>query len=451
MGCDVLMPRKNQTEIFAVLFFVIVIFFNLIFYGNAASFKKESSLPESPWPIAHHDSMRTGRADYTKLSNAGNILWKYHIESSIKGGDGIVIDVLKNIYFYAQDHYLYSISYNGSFRWKYPVENTSYFISGPVIMDKCVYFLNNPGIPPPPSNPSEPTYIYSVSYNGSLRYKIKIDYFGSPVVFNNSIYIGSKDGIYKINDGDIDLVLPTLKSSSTIAMDYSGNFYGVVNDTIYMAAPGRDLKWQYKMPNMVMNNIVIDDNSTVYAYVFEKGLYALSSDGNLKWTSSVSGPIKGTIPAVSNDGKLYLTTSEDSWVLVYALKSENGNVIWKTKIYGDESTSPVIGCDGNIYVGTWYTRNDTGYLYSIAPNGEIRWRIKLDGGVVTEPAVGKDGTIYVGTTNGTLYAIGGEENNQDNGGGNNIIGWYYYMAIGGGIVAAVWILYYVKRGRKYEK
>ncbi len=444
------MQGETHIGIFVILLFIVVIFFSGIFYGKATSFEKESSSPESPWPMAHHDSMRTGRTNYKQFSNAGKILWKYHTGSSIMGGDGIVIDAFGNIYFYAQDHYLYSISDNGTFRWKYPVENTSYFIRGPVIVDNCVYFLNNPGIPPPLSNLSEPTYVYSVSYNGSLRYKMKIDYFGSPVVFGNSIYVGSKEGIYKINDGVIDLVFPVLKSSNTIAIDSSGNLYGAVNDTIYMVTPVGDLKWQYKMPNVVMDDLVIGDDGTVYAYVFEKGLYATSSDGNLKWSSSVSGPIKGTIPAVGNDGKLYLTTSEDPWVVVYALKSENGNVIWKTKIYGDESTSPVIGRDGNIYVGTWYTRNDTGYLYSITPDGNVKWRIKLDGGVITQPAVGDDGTIYVGTTNGTLYAIGGEKNSSGDGTAGRDITWHYYAAIGGGVVVAVAVMYYSARRKRQE-
>ena len=64
-------------------------------------------------------------------------------------------------------------------------------------------------------------------------------------------------------------------------------------------------------------------------------------------------------------------------------------------------SSPAIGGDGNIYVGS----NDD-KLYSINADGSLKWSFTTGGDVESSPAIGADGTIYVGSHDGKLYAIG---------------------------------------------
>ena len=69
-------------------------------------------------------------------------------------------------------------------------------------------------------------------------------------------------------------------------------------------------------------------------------------------------------------------------------------------------SSPAIGPDGTIYVGS----NDK-KLYAINPNGTRKWAFSTGGVVKSSPAIGPDGTIYVGSYNildpynTKLYAI----------------------------------------------
>jgi len=64
-------------------------------------------------------------------------------------------------------------------------------------------------------------------------------------------------------------------------------------------------------------------------------------------------------------------------------------------------SSPAIGADGTIYVGS----ND-GKLYAINPDGTQKWAFTTGGPIFySSPAIGADGTIYVGSFNGNLYAI----------------------------------------------
>ena len=63
------------------------------------------------------------------------------------------------------------------------------------------------------------------------------------------------------------------------------------------------------------------------------------------------------------------------------------------------TSSPAIGSDGTIYVGS-YDNN----LYAINPDGSKKWTFKTVT-VCILPAIGSDGTIYVGSRDDYLYAI----------------------------------------------
>jgi len=86
---------------------------------------------------------------------------------------------------------------------------------------------------------------------------------------------------------------------------------------------------------------------------------------------------------------------------------------WMFKADGGFWSSPVIGTDGTIYVGS-----EDPYLYAINPNGTQKWKFKTNGSVhQSSPAIGSDGTIYVGATDYYLYAINPDDGSQK---------WKYY-------------------------
>ena len=69
-----------------------------------------------------------------------------------------------------------------------------------------------------------------------------------------------------------------------------------------------------------------------------------------------------------------------------------GSKQWGYKTSGDVRSSPAIGSDEIIYIGT---KNN--YLYAINPDGSRKWRFKTGDFVTSSPAIGSDGTIYVGS------------------------------------------------------
>jgi outer membrane protein assembly factor BamB len=78
--------------------------------------------------------------------------------------------------------------------------------------------------------------------------------------------------------------------------------------------------------------------------------------------------------------------------------------IWRYEIDAGLSTanysSPAIGTDGTIYVGS-----QDGYLYAVNSNSTLKWRFYTGGVVRSSPAIGGDGTIYVGSYSNLLFAL----------------------------------------------
>ena len=105
-------------------------------------------------------------------------------------------------------------------------------------------------------------------------------------------------------------------------------------------------------------------------------------------------------------------------VSIGSVYAADGDLKWHTGQVGKANigdgivTSPAIGSDGTIYVGTYnigYETSSNFQIYAVNPNGTLKWKTNFIGfRMFSSPAIGSDGTIYVGTysaTQGELYAI----------------------------------------------
>ncbi|WP_051962925.1 PQQ-binding-like beta-propeller repeat protein [Mesoaciditoga lauensis] len=123
--------------------------------------------------------------------------------------------------------------------------------------------------------------------------------------------------------------------------------------------------------------------------------------GGLRWIYQTGGGIYSS-PAIGSDGTIYVG-SEDKYL--YAINPD-GTLKWKYGTWGRIYSSPAIGSDGTIYVGS-----EDKYLYAINPDGTLKWKYLTVGKINSSPAIGSDGTIYVGSgrylyalrLNGSLY------------------------------------------------
>jgi len=118
-------------------------------------------------------------------------------------------------------------------------------------------------------------------------------------------------------------------------------------------------------------------------------------DGTEKW-SFKTGNMVDSSPAIGDDGTIYVGSNDNN---LYAINSD-GAEKWSFKTGDTVSSSPAIGDDGTIYVGS-----SDNNLYAINSDGTEKWSFKTGNMVDSSPAIGDDGTIYVGSNDNNLYAI----------------------------------------------
>ena len=124
----------------------------------------------------------------------------------------------------------------------------------------------------------------------------------------------------------------------------------------------------------------------------------------LKWRLDLSGEVISS-PVVGPDGTVYLgSVIKDTRHPEHFITAVNadGTVKWRFSTgWWDTQTqsSPALGADGRIYVGA-----QDGYLYALNSNGTMAWRFAAASPVQQHPVVGTDGTVYIGM-DGLLYAL----------------------------------------------
>lgn len=134
---------------------------------------------------------------------------------------------------------------------------------------------------------------------------------------------------------------------------------------------------------------------------------------NLVWACELSAGVRGSSPAIAQDGTIYIGTIDGN---LHAVDPNTGTVIWSYSIGGNVYSSPAIGLDGTIYIGSWRETGSfgTGAVYAINPNGSLKWRYPDIGyidDIESSPAIDPEsGVIYVGGSvqhpwDGRMYAI----------------------------------------------
>ena len=170
---------------------------------------------------------------------------------------------------------------------------------------------------------------------------------------------------------------------------------GIWNSHLYAVNSDGYLKWKFKTGEHVRSSPAIAQDGTIYVGSDDFYLYAINPNGYLKWKFKTWGSVWSS-PAIAQDGTIYVGSNDR---YLYAINPD-GSLKWKFKTGGSIESSPAIARDGTIYVGSWYD-----YLYAINPDGYLKWKFKTRGSVLSSPAIAQDGTIYVGSCDGYLYAI----------------------------------------------
>jgi outer membrane protein assembly factor BamB len=122
----------------------------------------------------------------------------------------------------------------------------------------------------------------------------------------------------------------------------------------------------------------------------------------LKWSFTTGDEIFSS-PAIGADGTIYVGSLDGKlWAI-----NPDGSPKWSLLTGGEVHSSPAIGADGTIYFGSL-----DGKLYARNPDGSWKWSFTTGGPISCSPAIGADGTIYVGSYDDNFYAINPTDGSQ---------------------------------------
>ena len=115
-----------------------------------------------------------------------------------------------------------------------------------------------------------------------------------------------------------------------------------------------------------------------------------SSYGNLK-RDNLGGTTCPPQPSALN-GTVYVGSGDKK---LYAINGKAGVKLWEFETGGIVESSPAIGSDGTVYVGSGWPDKK---LYAInGKTGVKLWEFEAGRFVDCSPAIGSDGTVYVGS------------------------------------------------------
>jgi outer membrane protein assembly factor BamB len=232
---------------------------------------------------------------------------------------------------------------------------------------------------------------------------------GSPTIATDgTVYVAAGYAFCAIDPDGSQRWCTPLSGEATLsaaAIDADGTvYYGARDNRLYAFNPDGSIKWRYLIHNDgdIRTSPAVAADGTVYFSGTWAGLvHALNPSGTLKWRFKVGQGILWSSPAVNPDtGIIYIGSTNGA---LHAL-TPAGLPVWGLKgikLQGlNRNSSPAIGDDGTIYVGTMAG------VYGVGPNGTVRWFFPTKGHVEATPAIANDGAIYVGTTTGrTFYKL----------------------------------------------
>ncbi len=144
--------------------------------------------------------------------------------------------------------------------------------------------------------------------------------------------------------------------------------------------------------------VVVSLMFLTFLYLPQQSLFG--QEGTQKWAFDTGGGIQSS-PAIGDEGIIYIGSTDDH---LYAIQPD-GTQKWRFDTGGNVTQPPAIADDGTIYVGT-----TDGKVVALNPNGSVKWT--FDSGIgddVTGPmAIAADGTIYApigGSSNAMVFAI----------------------------------------------
>jgi outer membrane protein assembly factor BamB len=285
------------------------------------------------------------------LNSDGTEKWRFDAKASVAGD--IAIDDAGSIFVAARN--LYALNPEGTLRWKIPSKNGA--VSSVALGSDGVIYV------------SIDADLCAVTSDGVIKWKVPVlgrsPLLGPVVGADGTIYVDGYKRASTISRVDAFTPEGILKYrvevrgilTSSPAVDHDGTLYivGSPSSTLYALSPEGQLKWTFKK-GILPDTPVIGADHTIYIGCLDGFFYAINPDGTLKWTYRGPGPILRS-PVIDTDGVISFASGGK-----FCRLHPNGVLKAETEIAPKwrAAAAPVIASNGVIYVGGM-----DGFFYAI--------------------------------------------------------------------------------------
>lgn len=221
-----------------------------------------------------------------------------------------------------------------------------------------------------------------------------------PVYYKDRIVAAYENGIIAVLSSDGNLILsaklakrfesrPVISGNNAYIVDVDGMLFS------FNLITGKVLwKIQVKGPLLFKSEPVIAEERIYFATGYGN-VEAYNLKGEKLWENSLDEAVFSSVQVYKDT----LIVATDA-LKVYALRINDGKIIWNQRIDGRVITASPLVDKENLYFGT-----QAGSFYALTVNkGEVLWKFKAEGAVFSTP-VGFKGKVYFGTEKGVFYAL----------------------------------------------
>lgn len=345
------------------------IFLLFLLVSCAPGFKlKQTKLFHSPgWESFRGNDKNTGYVPQS-IQIPNKLLWsleiKGHLKSSPVIGKGILFigSLDKKI--------LFVDALSGK---KLGKQKTSSSISSSACVgDTILYFAEDKG---------DETFLALNLLTGDLLWKKKLgDISSSPQIYQDKIFIGSNSGLlWAFNRASGEKIWEFKTEDAVLSTPACGGkiiCFGSGDDNLYaLDKDNGELKWKFKADGSIYSSPAIKVENPALRQV-QGGEQSRTTNGG--------------------DDKVFFGSVDGH---LYALKIEDGSLIWKFKTDGDIFSSPAVA-ESLVYIGS----NDY-FMYAVdQATGQLRWKFETGGAVHSSPiAVGDK--LFFGSYDGNFYVL----------------------------------------------
>jgi outer membrane protein assembly factor BamB len=246
---------------------------------------------------------------------------------------------------------------------------------------------------------------------GNLLWKKKLgDISSSPQIYQDKIFIGSNSGLLSAFNRFTGEKIWEFKTEdavvSTPACDAKLLFFGSVDDHLYaLDKENGELKWKFKADGSIYSSPAIKAENP-----------ALRRFGKLTVPGKVEGQAQGGEQLVLSEVEGSRTTNGMNRMVptngggdkvffgcvdghLYAVKIEDGSLLWKFKTEGDIYSSPAV-TDSLVYIGS----NDYSMYAVDQATGELRWKFET-GSIIRSSPIAVGDKLFFGSYDGNFYVL----------------------------------------------